>query len=1329
MVTVTATMNGAALSSETTVTVSVHSDSTAASGTDYVAVSAFTVTVAANQSSGMRTFTFTPTTDSDLEGDETVVLAGTAAGLTGGQATLTLTDATQMKLTAVLDAGVNGGVTKLNEGESTTISATIPIMLRDAVTITVSSVRTFGGMSEEVLSAQRTLTIAANSTSSTGTVTFSTTDDHEGLGTSQYEVTLTADHSRVDPVTVRVVVREDDNSWIYLQPNPTRIFENGGSATLRAARWGLTSNESTLDVSLSPSSLATLSGTRLTFPPGAVYSTETLTVTAVDNNVDGSDETLTISATAVGGTGYRTPSPVRLTIVDDDGTEPAEVALRLSPIRLREGLVSTVTAESTKALSESLTITVSATPGHTDTLASDFVLSTNTVLTIPPGGRRSTGVVTIATVDDEIPEQSRNKLVTVSGTVPADSGITAPADQTLTILEDDTTPIVAFVATPPTISEDGGVSTITLRALQPLANTVTVTVRPPGRRATLSTNTVLTIGPGQTESTGTVTLTALDDADTSNSVVRVSGTASPATAYLRPAQLYIIDDDFGQPVLSVNLSPSSIYEGDVCTVTATLSAELENDVTVTIGVDADDIDHSATSNDYTMSANRTLTITAGSTSSTGTVTFTATDDEFYGLRSSRKVALKIEALTGIERTNVVRHSDLLILEDERAPVATLTVRPALIGEGSGQSVVTAKLNTKLRSDVEFTVNSIPVLPATTSDFIQTGSTLTIRAGTKDSTGTVQIAAVDNAIVGPDKHVVVSGSLVVSEPEKDVPVRFPNPEGITITDDDESADDDSGSRKQPGSPAITLWTDKHGYGIDETTRVYLDIDPRGDEREYSLFVCRENIETGERLWLAPWTGTTALHEPVVDYYGRTEDTRQPGRLWPVEKELIWEGRVPEPGLWHFVFELRSPDTAQVAKTAYAKFVVTRNGSRLLARRGTRRIIAEDTRLASDWIHNLGGQLHVKRGATLTIDAGTLIKAHDPSAAIVVEPGARIVARGRREAPIVMTCSRPVGKRRPGCWGGLRVFGRAAAVFGRALLNPRPDGAATAGRGSLQDSSGELRYLRVEFAGGGSVNGARSAGILLDGVGPGTVLEHVQVHASLGDGIVFRGGGAHCKYCVASEVRHDSLAWRDGWHGSAQFVYVQQGAEAICGIRGHSSGPSVDRGVPALWNVTLVGGYNIGTLGGIPGSRQSIGPGVFLERDAAFTAGNLLVTGFAELAIDGSAASFAGGRSRIDGAFLTYTGYGDRRLSQVSERFEPYVRYLSRDPDLRNVPYGANPDPRPRSGSEALRFINAAVPPYNGSFTRSANHVGAFGMRNWLDEWTFFGPESDYEVPDE
>ena len=67
-VTVTATLNGAARGTATAVTVSDGATGTAMSGTDYAAVNNFTLTIAANETSGTGTFTFTPTDDVTARG-------------------------------------------------------------------------------------------------------------------------------------------------------------------------------------------------------------------------------------------------------------------------------------------------------------------------------------------------------------------------------------------------------------------------------------------------------------------------------------------------------------------------------------------------------------------------------------------------------------------------------------------------------------------------------------------------------------------------------------------------------------------------------------------------------------------------------------------------------------------------------------------------------------------------------------------------------------------------------------------------------------------------------------------------------------------------------------------------------------------------------------------------------------------------------------------------------------------------------------------------------------------------------------------------------------
>ena len=66
-VTVTASLGGSALPTSTTVSVSV-SGGTAISGTDYPAISAFTVTIPANAAGGTAILSFDPTEDILPEG-------------------------------------------------------------------------------------------------------------------------------------------------------------------------------------------------------------------------------------------------------------------------------------------------------------------------------------------------------------------------------------------------------------------------------------------------------------------------------------------------------------------------------------------------------------------------------------------------------------------------------------------------------------------------------------------------------------------------------------------------------------------------------------------------------------------------------------------------------------------------------------------------------------------------------------------------------------------------------------------------------------------------------------------------------------------------------------------------------------------------------------------------------------------------------------------------------------------------------------------------------------------------------------------------------------
>ena len=88
----TATLGGSATRPGATDVVVSVGGGTATSGTDYAAVSDFTVTIPQETASGTGTFTLTPTQDAIAEGDETIDVTGAADGFTVTKAQMTLTD-------------------------------------------------------------------------------------------------------------------------------------------------------------------------------------------------------------------------------------------------------------------------------------------------------------------------------------------------------------------------------------------------------------------------------------------------------------------------------------------------------------------------------------------------------------------------------------------------------------------------------------------------------------------------------------------------------------------------------------------------------------------------------------------------------------------------------------------------------------------------------------------------------------------------------------------------------------------------------------------------------------------------------------------------------------------------------------------------------------------------------------------------------------------------------------------------------------------------------------------------------------------------------------
>lgn len=237
------------------------------------------------------------------------------------------------------------------------------------------------------------------------------------------------------------------------------------------------------------------------------------------------------------------------------------------------------------------------------------------------------------------------------------------------------------------------------------------------------------------------------------------------------------------------------------------------------------------------------------------------------------------------------------------------------------------------------------------------------------------------------------------------------------------------------------------------------------------------------------------------------------------------------------------------------------------------ITENVTLETGKNYTLNGGIHVKAGATLTIQPGVTITAkHDGTVDyILVEQGAKIDAQGTASQPIVMTSE----KKEAGAWGGLHICGYAHTNNGSGSSEI---GNAPYGGNNDADNSGTLKYIRLEYTGYAFDEEHEANGVSFYGVGNGTTVEHLQAYKGSDDGFEFFGGSVNVKYLVATSCSDDSFDWTEGWNGKAQFLVAYQEGETSLGYACDCLMECDNNGTnfaatpvahPVIANVTLIG----------------------------------------------------------------------------------------------------------------------------------------------------------------
>jgi hypothetical protein len=210
------------------------------------------------------------------------------------------------------------------------------------------------------------------------------------------------------------------------------------------------------------------------------------------------------------------------------------------------------------------------------------------------------------------------------------------------------------------------------------------------------------------------------------------------------------------------------------------------------------------------------------------------------------------------------------------------------------------------------------------------------------------------------------------------------------------------------------------------------------------------------------------------------------------------------------------------------------------------ISQNRTLYADTVYQLRGIVQVTSGATLTIQPGTRITGSPIAdvanrvSALIIMRGARIMAEGTRDRPIVMTSAAAGGAadpRYPGDWGGLVIVGnaRTSRVGAVTVEGPSPvDTIRWDGGTNDADDSGSLRYVRVEFAGAAAVLNSELNSFSFYTVGSGTRLEYLQALMGLDDHFEWFGGTVDGRYLVSYESGDDHFDTSEGYRGRNQFL---------------------------------------------------------------------------------------------------------------------------------------------------------------------------------------------------
>ena len=713
----------------------------ATSSVDYTVETA-TLTIAARESTGTTSLTFTAVDDNLAEPDETVKVEGTIAGeaqagLSATPARLTIQDDDEEPSSIVLSASPNevtenDGVTSINV--TATLSGGGARTADTAVTLSVHDVSAEAGQDYSTGDMDTVLSIPAGQMSVTGPLPLTLLDDDFYEGTEQIAIRGTNEAPGLAVGGLRISINDDDTepSQVSLTLDKDTISEDGGSqqvgvtaTILGTARRSVPTQVSlSLEEGTAEYSDYTAFASMVNIPAGEFEGRASVIVQPNDDSIDEQDETLEVQGTTpIAGLSVET---VLLTISDND---EAGVTVTPTALTIDEGESDTYRVTLNTQPTGDVTVTVVDPADNTDVTASPDSLTFTT------SNWNQSQTVTVSSAEDpDILDENAVVTHTVSGG--GYDSVTVPGVE----ISVDDGEIVSVVLSETALTVEEGDSTgetYTVRLSHQPSEEVSVAIS--GHAGTdltltgLSGTNTLTFTTSNWDTAQTVTVKAGEDSDGAVTTLPVTvDDDETVSILLSETALTVTEGDAAGSTYTVELShqPSA-------TVSVTVSGQAGTDLTLT-GLSGTNTLTFTTSNWDTA---QTVTVKAGEDSDgadeSATLTHTATGGEYAGITRSLPVTVDDD-----ETVSVLLSETSLTVDEGDSTGETYTV--SLSHQPSVD--VTVTVSGQAGTDLTLTgLSGTNALTFTTSNW-NTAQTVTVKAG-EDSDGADDSETLTHTAVG------------------------------------------------------------------------------------------------------------------------------------------------------------------------------------------------------------------------------------------------------------------------------------------------------------------------------------------------------------------------------------------------------------------------------------------------------------------------------------------------------------------------------------------------------------------------------------------------------